>query len=263
MIATSLAIAPATATWGSGTIASDAFMWLNLLRSRCGSSLMHPLFQHRASGLIPILGIAAHMFYSESGSTVHPRSHINERRTFRLGAPERHLGGRMRSHENPQRILVGSHHGRDPVRVSPILSLESGAHIDRDHRLTRNARRHVERHDSPQPSVPIASPAGGLRGKVEREGATGTEDVDQWRVRSTGPEEEELTTIEIHHGDSERAVKIGEPPGREKRLDGQAQRGRAEEPAGEEAGHGRERIAHDSSTTHLGQAREQDVFVHS
>jgi hypothetical protein len=30
MIATSLAIAPATATCGSGTIASDAFIWLNL-----------------------------------------------------------------------------------------------------------------------------------------------------------------------------------------------------------------------------------------
>ena len=33
MIATSLAIAPATATWGSATIASEAFMSLNLLRT--------------------------------------------------------------------------------------------------------------------------------------------------------------------------------------------------------------------------------------
>jgi hypothetical protein len=30
MIATSLAIAPATATWGSGTITSEAFIGLNL-----------------------------------------------------------------------------------------------------------------------------------------------------------------------------------------------------------------------------------------
>jgi hypothetical protein len=32
MIATSLAMAPATATWGSATMTSDAFMWLNLRR---------------------------------------------------------------------------------------------------------------------------------------------------------------------------------------------------------------------------------------
>src|SRR6185295_7586271 len=105
MIATSLAIAPATATWGSATMTSEAFMSLNLLRTGWGSSVRGQRHECRAGRLIAVLRIPAHPLDLQGRVPLHPGPNVGERRPLRLRAPEREPGRGVRGHQGPHRLV--------------------------------------------------------------------------------------------------------------------------------------------------------------
>src|SRR5512144_3184564 len=92
MMATSLAIAPATATCGSGTIASLAFMTLNLLPVGWGSSAIARPSEHVARSPIAVLGVLMHSIDPEGGAALDPGPDVEQRGPPRLRPPARQLG---------------------------------------------------------------------------------------------------------------------------------------------------------------------------
>src|SRR5688500_8901726 len=105
MIATSLAIAPATATWGSGTIASEAF-----IGSICPD---RGKGQERLSGgAAPLIGVLPHPVHSEGRVALDERADIYQGRPAGVGSPEGDLALGIRSHENGERLVMSPYQGR-------------------------------------------------------------------------------------------------------------------------------------------------------
>src|SRR5688572_7392415 len=111
MIATSLAIAPATATCGSATIASEALILLNLTRARWGSR--PPDRRERVErGDVAVVGVPLHAVHPERGIALDRRSDVDEGRPRGIGPPERELSRGGLRHERTHRVVVRADHGR-------------------------------------------------------------------------------------------------------------------------------------------------------